>query len=193
MSGRLSISVGQHSDKGRKPTNQDFHGVYIRAEPLLSSKGICIVLADGISSSGVSQLASESAVKSFLEDYYCTSEAWSVRMSGERVLSATNSWLYAQTRRSEYRYDHDKGYVCTFSAMVLKTSTAHLFHAGDARIYRLERAHLQQLTEDHRLRISDETSYLSRALGASERLELDYRAIPVEPGDLFVFATDGVY
>jgi len=193
MSGRLSISVGQHSDKGRKPTNQDFHGVYIPAEPLLSSKGICIVLADGISSSGVSQLASESAVKSFLEDYYCTSEAWSVRMSGERVLSATNSWLYAQTRRSEYRYDHDKGYVCTFSAMVLKSSTAHLFHAGDARIYRLERAHLQQLTEDHRLRISDETSYLSRALGASERLELDYRAIPVEPGDLFVFATDGVY
>jgi serine/threonine protein phosphatase PrpC/predicted Ser/Thr protein kinase len=189
----LRISVGQCSDKGRKPTNQDFHGVYIPDEPLLGSKGICVAVADGISSSGVSQVASESAVKSFLEDYYCTSDAWSVRTSGERVLSATNSWLYSQTRRSQFRYDQDKGYVCTFSGLVLKSGTAHLFHAGDTRIYRLEGERLEQLTEDHRLRISDETSYLSRALGVSERLELDYRAVPVERGDLFVLATDGVY
>jgi serine/threonine protein phosphatase PrpC/predicted Ser/Thr protein kinase len=193
VSGRLTISVGQFSEKGRKETNQDFHGACIPPDPLLSSKGICVVLADGISSSGVSQVASESAVKAFLEDYYCTSEAWSVRTSGERVLSATNSWLYSQTRRSQFRYDQEKGYVCTFSGMVLKSRTAHLFHAGDARIYRLEGTRLEQLTEDHRLRISDETSYLSRALGVSERLELDYRAVPVERGDLFVFATDGVY
>jgi serine/threonine protein phosphatase PrpC len=193
LTGQLTISVGQHSDRGRKPTNQDFHGVYVPHEPLLSSKGISIVLADGISSSDVSQVASESAVKSFLEDYYCTSEAWSVRTAGERVLSATNSWLYSQTRRSQFRYDQEKGYVCTFSGMVLKSRTAHLWHAGDARIYRLAGAHLEQLTEDHRLRISDETTYLSRALGVSERLEIDYRALPVERGDLFVFATDGVH
>ena len=105
MSGRLRISIGQASDKGRKATNQDFHGAYVPDEPLLSSKGICIVVADGISTSGVSEVASESAVKAFLEDYYCTSEAWSVRTSGERVLGATNSWLYSQTRRSQFRYD----------------------------------------------------------------------------------------
>src|SRR5690242_4915291 len=180
MSGRLTVSLGQHSDKGRKPANQDFHGACTPDEPLLGSKGICVALADGISSSGVSQVASESAVKAFLEDYYCTSEAWSVRTSGERVLHATNSWLYSQTRRSQFRYDQDQGYVCTFSGMVLKSSTAHLFHAGDSRIYRREGASLEQLTEDHRLVVSDDAAYLSRALGVSERLELDYRAVPVE-------------
>ncbi|MEP6653667.1 MAG: bifunctional protein-serine/threonine kinase/phosphatase [Myxococcales bacterium] len=190
----MKVSVGQSSQKGRKAAaNQDFHGVYVPDEPLLSSKGICIALADGISSSAVSQIASESAVKVFLEDYYCTSEAWSVRTSGDRVLAAINSWLYSQTRHSQFRYEQDKGYVCTFSGMVLKSRTGHLFHAGDARIYRLEGAHLEQLTDDHRLRISDETSYLSRALGINERVDVDYREIPVEPGDLFVFATDGVY
>jgi serine/threonine protein phosphatase PrpC/predicted Ser/Thr protein kinase len=193
MARRLAISIGQHSDRGRKETNQDFHGACIPAEPLLSSKGICIALADGISSSGVSQVASESAVKAFLEDYYCTSEAWSVRTSGERVLQATNSWLYSQTRRSQFRYEQERGYVCTFSGMVLKSCTAHLFHAGDARISRLEGAHLEQLTEDHRLRIADEATYLSRALGISERLELDYSTVPVERGDVFVFTTDGVH
>src|SRR6266849_39515 len=125
MPRELKISVGQYSDKGRKETNQDFHGVLIPSEPLLSLKGIAIVLADGISSSNVSQVASESAVKSFLTDYYCTSESWSVRTSAQRVIAATNSWLHAETRRSQYRYDKDKGYVCTFSAMVIKSTTAH--------------------------------------------------------------------
>ena len=75
----LTISVGQFSDQGRKDTNQDFHGVLIPDEPLLGLKGIAVVLADGISSSSVSRIAAESAVKSFLTDYYCTSESWSVK------------------------------------------------------------------------------------------------------------------
>ena len=54
MPGQLAISIGQHSDKGRKDTNQDFHGALIPEEPLLSLKGIAIVLADGISTSEVS-------------------------------------------------------------------------------------------------------------------------------------------
>ena len=57
MPRELQISVGQHSDKGRKQTNQDFHGALIPTEPLLSLKGIAVVLADGISSSSVSQVA----------------------------------------------------------------------------------------------------------------------------------------
>src|SRR5271167_4924682 len=127
MSRELQISVGQHSDKGRKPVNQDFHGVLIPQEPLLGLKGIAVVLADGISSSNVSHVAAESAAKSFLTDYYCTSDSWSVKTSAERVLAATNSWLHAQTRRSQYAYeDKDKGYVCTLSAIVIKSSTAHL-------------------------------------------------------------------
>ena len=193
MPGTLKISVGQHSDKGRKLVNQDFHGVLLPKEPLLSLKGIAIVLADGISSSNVSQIASESAVKSFLTDYYCTSESWSVKTSAQRVIAATNSWLHAQTRRSQHPYDKDKGYVCTFSAMIIKSSIAHIFHIGDSRIYRVAGEALEQLTEDHRVAISSEQSYLSRALGANPQIEIDYRMLKVESGDVFLLATDGVY
>src|SRR5215212_8143275 len=193
MPRELQISVGQYSDKGRKQTNQDFHGALIPSEPLLSLKGIAIVLADGISSSNVSHVASESAVKSFLTDYYCTSESWSVKTSAQRVLAATNSWLHSQTRRSQYSYDRDKGYVCTLSAIVIKSTTAHIFHVGDSRIYRLSGNALEQLTEDHRLVVSSEQNYLSRALGINPQIEIDYQAIQIEQGDLFLLATDGVY
>jgi serine/threonine protein phosphatase PrpC/ribosomal protein L39E/predicted Ser/Thr protein kinase len=193
MPGRLQISIGQCSDKGRKETNQDFHGVYIPKEPQLSSKGIAIAVADGISSSDVSHIASQAAVAGFLEDYFCTSEAWSVKKSVQRVLMASNSWLHAQTRQSRYCYDKDRGYVCTLSAMVIKSTTAHIFHVGDTRIYRLRGHDLEQLTHDHRLWVSQDKSYLSRALGIDSHLEIDYQALPVATGDIFLLATDGVY
>ncbi|RFA26782.1 protein kinase [Alkalilimnicola ehrlichii] len=193
MSSSLTVSIGQYSDKGRKETNQDFHGAYIPEQPQLTTKGVAIALADGISSSTVSHIASEVAVSSFLADYFCTSEAWSVQKSAQRVLTATNSWLHAQTRRSQYRYDKDRGYVCTLSALVVKSNTAHLFHAGDARIYRLRGGDLEQLTNDHRLWVAEDKSYLSRAVGVSPQLEIDYLTTPIEAGDVFLLATDGVY
>ena len=193
MSSALTISIGQYSDKGRKDTNQDFHGVMVPDEPQLSSKGIAIALADGISSSSVSQVASQFAVTGFLEDYYCTSEAWSVKTSAERVLAATNAWLYSQTQQSQWRYDKDRGYVCTLSAMVIKSTTAYVFHAGDTRIYRLRGNALEQLTRDHRVQVSQDQSYLARALGINQHLEIDFQTQEVEVGDMFVLATDGVY
>ncbi|SEG81185.1 bifunctional protein-serine/threonine kinase/phosphatase [Marinobacterium lutimaris] len=193
MSNSLRLSIGQFSDKGRKQQNQDFHGVLVPEEPQLTLKGAALAIADGISSSPVSQIASAAAVKTFLDDYFCTSDAWTVKTAAARVIQASNSWLCSQTRRSEYRYERDRGYVCTFSALVLKSTTAHLFHAGDSRIYRARGNGLEQLTKDHRLWVSQEESYLSRALGIEDHLELDYEALPLAVGDTFLLATDGVY
>ena len=194
MTNSLSIDIAQVSEKGRKEINQDFHAVLIPQEPQLSSKGIAIALADGISSSAVSQEASEAAVTSFLNDYFSTSEMWSVKTSAIRVLTAINSWLYTQSHRSQIsRYDKDKGYVCTFSAMVFKSTTAHILHVGDSRIYRVHNNALEQLTKDHRLWISEDKSYLSRGLGIEEHLDIDYQSFKVNVGDVFMLATDGIY
>ena len=173
--------------------NQDFHGALIPEEPVLSTKGIALAVADGISSSGVSGVASASAVRSFLADYYCTSEAWSVKTSAQRVIAAANSWLHAETRRSQYAFDRDKGYVCTLSAMVLKSGTAHIFHVGDGRICRVAGRSLEQITGDHRVALSSEQCYLGRALGISPHVEIDYHVVRIEPGDVFVLTTDGVH
>ncbi|MFQ3789321.1 protein kinase domain-containing protein [Halomonas sp. A29] len=193
MTSRLRVALGQCSEPGRKPVNQDFHGAYVPHEPQLSAKGIVVALADGISTSSVSQVASEAAVKGFIEDYYCTAESWTVKKSAQRVLMATNSWLHGQTRRSEFRWDKDRGYVCTFTALVLKSATAHVFHVGDARLYRSVSGGLEPLTHEHRAWLSADKSCLSRAMGVSEQLEIDYQALPIAAGDLFLLMTDGVY
>jgi serine/threonine protein phosphatase PrpC len=193
MEGYLRVSVGQHSAAGCKPSNQDFHGVHIPEAVELQSKGIAMALADGISSSDVAHIASETAVKSFLQDYFCTSAAWSVKKSGDRVIAATNAWLASQTNRSWARYDKDRGYVCTFTGMVVKSARAHFFHVGDSRAYRVQGRGMEQLTRDHRHWISPDKSYLGRALGVNDQVEIDYHAVPVVPGDTFVLVTDGIH
>jgi serine/threonine protein phosphatase PrpC/predicted Ser/Thr protein kinase len=189
----LKVSIGQCSDKGRKDSNQDFHGSYIPKNSLLSIKGIAIAMADGISSSEFSHIASETAVKTFIDDYYCTSEAWTVKNSVERVLKSVNSWLYSQTMKGPGRYDKDKGYVTTLSAVVIKNHSAHIFHIGDTRVYRLNNNGLEQLTNDHRLWASEGNSYLSRALGIDDQYNVDHQSVTIKKDDLFILCTDGIH
>ena len=193
MTTSLRVTLGQASLAGAHDINQDFHGALLPAGHLLASKGIVLAIADGISSSAVSQVASQTAVGSFLDDYYATSEAWSVRRAAERVLGAVNSWLHAQTQASDARFEKDRGHVCTFSALILKGRELHLVHVGDSRIYRLHAQALEQLTEDHRVRLSSAESYLGRALGTGPHVEIDYRSWEAESGEIYLLATDGAY
>ena len=197
MTDRLSISLGQYSCAGAKPANQDFHGTIQPEPPLLATKGIAIAIADGISTSAQGAVAAETAVKSFLSDYYATSEGWSVRTSAERVIAATNGWMHARNVRDLGRTPDDaereRGLITTFSAMVLKSRLAHLFHIGDARIARISDGRLAPLTSAHRVNLGGGESYLARAMGMNRHVEIDYARVPVEPGDLFVLTTDGVH
>ena len=193
---RLQVSLGQHSLAGPGPAgspNQDCHGALLPTGHVLASKGIALAVADGISSSRVSQEASQTAVAAFLADYYATSDAWSVRRAAQRVISATNAWLHGQTMRSDARFDKDRGHVCTFSALILKGHELHLLHVGDARLYRLHAHALEQLSDDHRVHISSTETYLGRALGAGPQVEIDYRHWDAEPGEVYLLATDGAY
>lgn len=193
MTATLEVSVGQYSDKGLKTVNQDFHGLLIPDNHQRTTKGVAVAIADGISSSNVSQVASESAVTGFLSDYFSTPDTWTVKQSAQRVLRATNAWLHAQTRQSQYRYDHDRGYVCTLSVLVLKSTTAHVFNVGDSRVYRLQNRTLAQLTTDHRLWLSRTESCLTRAMGMEHRLDIDYQQTSVRVGDVFLLTTDGIH
>lgn len=191
--GALRIGLGQHSEAGRKPPNQDFHGAALPQGAALRSKGVAVALADGIGSSPVSQFAAAAAVRAFLDDYYATAESWTVRRAAQRVIEATNAWLHAQTLAGEGRADRDRGHVCTFSALVFKGREAHLFHVGDARVCRVHARALEPLSVDHRAPRDDGRPLLARALGLAPRVEIDHAHWPVEVGELYLLATDGAW
>lgn len=186
----LKATIGFATDKGTKDDNEDFVGAIIPNEPQLTHKGIAAAIADGMSGSDAGKLASQSCVASFFSDYFSTPDSWSVIHSGQQVLSATNSWLYSQ---GQIRYQSTKGMVSTLSIIVLKSTTAHLFHIGDSRIYRLRKGNLEQITRDHRIWVSHDKNYLNRAMGIEPKLEVDYKSFPLEQDDLFLMTTDGIH
>ena len=190
MSSTLKISSGQHSDAGIKDSNDDACGVRVPDASLLNTKGIAAVIADGMSGSEAGKQAAEACVRGFLTDYFTTPETWSTETAGEKILSALNRWLYAQGHR---HYESTRAMVTTLSVLVIKSATAHLFHVGDTRIYRMRQGKLECLTNDHRVHISEDKNYLSRAMGIELHMEIDYRSLPVEVDDIYLLTTDGVH
>ena len=195
MSKNLTVKIGQSSIAGIKPENEDFLGSYIpssKTEDLaqLESKGITVAIADGMSGSDGGKEASQVCVSQFLSDYYGTPESWTVKQAATKILTALNTWLYSQ---GQQKYGTAKGMVTTFSAVVIKSQTAHLFHVGDSRIYRLRGGDLVQMTRDHRVWITNDRDYLSRAMGIDTHLEIDYRASTVQEGDIYLLTTDGIH
>jgi serine/threonine protein phosphatase PrpC len=190
MPNQLSITTGQHSEAGRKAKNQDAYGVFAPQEPLLTTKGIAAVIADGVSSSEAGDKASDYSVKGFLNDYFSTPESWTVKTAAQKILTALNRWLYGQ---GYHLYGTNKGLVTTLSVLVIKSTTAHIFHVGDTRIYRLRNNELTCLTTDHHVKISKDKEYLSRAMGIELHIEIDYGDSAVEAGDHFIFTTDGIH
>lgn len=185
----LQINVGQYSEKGQKSQNEDACGVRVPEGASLINKGAAIVIADGVSSAANGRQASEACVNGFLSDYFSTADSWTVKTSGRKVLGALNRWLYGQGQG----LGSGQGMLTTFSALVLKSTTVHLFHVGDSRIYRLRNGDLELLTRDHQSWGSAEQAFLSRAMGADVHVEIDYRSEPLEVGDVFLLTTDGVH
>lgn len=184
---KLCVSLGQASSKGRKLVNQDFHGALIPVGAALDLKGITVALADGISTSQVSDIAAETAVKALLTDYYATPDSWTVQTAVSTVINATNSWLYAQTANTGSGHV-DHGYVSTLAAVILKSREAHLFHIGDSRIWRVCDGALEPLTQDHQ-----SMGLLSAAMGARHAVEISHKTLSLSQGDVFLLTTDGVH
>ncbi|MBI3772108.1 MAG: bifunctional protein-serine/threonine kinase/phosphatase [Gammaproteobacteria bacterium] len=190
MSSALTISAAQYSEKGIKKYNEDACGIRVPEGSLLTTKGIAVAIADGVSSAEAGREAAEACIKGFFSDYYSTPESWTVKNSGQKVLGALNRWLYGQGQSS---FSSGQGMLTTFSAIIFKSTTAHLFHVGDSRIWRLRGGELQCLTRDHQTWASSEKAFLCRAMGADISIEIDYRSLPVENDDLYLLTTDGVH
>jgi serine/threonine protein phosphatase PrpC len=190
MSTGPAVTIGQHSLAGRKARNDDSYGVLVPEPALLETKGIAMAIADGMSSSEAAKVASETCVHSFLDDYYSTHPSWTVKTSVQRVLTAINRWLHGQ---SEANYASDRGMVCTFTALVLKSAVGHVFHVGDSRVYLMRGETIELLTNDHRVRVARDQEYLSRAVGIAPDLQVDHKTVSIEAGDILIFTTDGVH
>ncbi|MGK0290406.1 MAG: serine/threonine protein phosphatase PrpC/predicted Ser/Thr protein kinase [bacterium] len=189
FSHQVTHQIGQYSTKGRKKSNQDCVSYLIPEEEQTSFlKGTVGVISDGISTSNISQEASQICVEQLIQKYFSTALTIPVALSVQQVIQQLNSNFY-QRNMDQPEYNM---YSATLSVIVVKSNYAHIFHVGDSRIYLLRNGILTQVTQDHCQKRGNDT-FLERAIGLEAHVIIDYQKIEVTSGDIFFLATDGVY
>ncbi len=186
----LQLKMGHATAAVPGKGNEDFHGIVTpREEPEAQIRGIAVAIADGVSGNGGGRLASETAVKSLLRDYYAAPVTWSITRALDKLLRSINDWLLSENaRHPEY-----EGMVTTLTMIVFKGNYYHMAHVGDTRVYRQRGDVFKQLTTDHTWERGDMRHVLKRAVGLDSHLVADYTEGELIPGDIFLMASDGIW
>ncbi|MHB0990103.1 MAG: protein kinase domain-containing protein [Burkholderiales bacterium] len=185
----LQLSVGYLSAAGPRERNEDFCGYVEPQGTQLRDKGLLAALADGVSGGAAGREAAEFCVRGLLADYYATPDTWTVPHALDKVLIAINRWLNAQAPGNRDL----GGMSCTLSALVFRGSRYYTAHVGDSRIYRLRGEQFVQLTTDHVWARPNMHHVLTRAMGLDRQVTIDFGEGELQPGDLFMLVSDGVW
>ena len=189
-----TLSVSAYSTAGVKAINQDAYAFHVSDNPNQSS---VFVIADGVSSSTVSQIASDFATRQFIRLFNMAPEQWSVKTRAETIIKEINALLYTRTQKSPFCYTPEKGYVCTFTVAVVTGNRVDVFHVGDCQIQVLSKNAQSPilLTKPHRQVSESEPSqsYLTKALGVKANIDIDHTTLTLNSSSTLSISSDGVY
>jgi serine/threonine protein kinase/serine/threonine protein phosphatase PrpC len=185
---KLVLDIGIISEIGLRQKNEDFADA-VSSSIVTEHMGYAVAIADGMGSHKGGREAAEIVVRGFIEGYYDKAKSWDIRRSAFSVLESLNSWIYSMRHSSR----DFSGMGCTFTGLIFRGRSAHLFHCGDSRLYRYGHNRLSRLTLDHTLDKPEQTHILYRAIGLEPSLRLDYENYPIEIHDRFLLCTDGIH
>jgi serine/threonine protein phosphatase PrpC len=186
---QLSVAAGYSTERGPRPDNQDYCAVIDGSLTQRAHHGMVAAIADGVGGAKGGRVAAETVVRGFLDGYLGQSELLSVQKKSARALEAMNRWVHAVGRSNSDL----QGMACTLTALILRGRQAHIVHVGDSRLYRLRHNRLDRLTTDHTFDEWGMQGVLRRAIGASDSLQIDYLAEPVQVHDRYLLCTDGIH
>lgn len=201
----LEAVIGGTSKSGHKPKNQDAFAA-LQPDPIeCEAKGIAIAIADGVSSASHAAQAAQLSVTQFIQEYYATAASWSTEKSAAKVLKSLNQWLFTQgSKTNENNVEDERNtqqWLSTFTALIIKSCRAYIFHVGDTRVAKYSRQEFSAsegdeytiVTRDHSQNHGLGGSILTRALGADSHLKVDQYQLAINAGDIFILTSDGVH
>jgi PPM family protein phosphatase len=204
--GTFDLAVGMLSDVGCVRELNEDSGTYIRPDDpeLLRSKGLLIVVADGMGGHSAGEVASGLAVEVITRAYF--EDGGDPRSALENAFHKANSAIHKASEKDASR--NGMGTTCT--ALVLQNGTAISAHVGDSRLYLVREGSIYLMTEDHsavmemvkaglitleQARHHPEKNVILRAMGSHPEVDVTtwQEPFPVRAGDRFLLCSDGLY
>lgn len=171
---------------------------------LVSPERGLFVVADGMGGHVGGQVASTLAIQ--IVDEFITPAQLETFQPDYLLLQAlekANTEIYSRGKQEQYY-----GMGTTVTAALFHGEQVYVAHIGDSRAYLLRDKELTLLTQDHSLvnelfqsgsltleeaQNHPQRHVLTRALGTEEKPQIDIFSTAVQPGDLLVLCTDGLY
>jgi protein phosphatase len=196
----VQLSVAARTDVGRiRAGNED--SLYADAT---QGRGLFIV-ADGMGGHAAGEVASSMAVQIVARELQAVpaSDAPDASERMGEALRLANRVIYERTMRESEK----QGMGTTASVLLLSDAGYLIGQVGDSRIYLLRDGALRQLTKDHsyvqeqidagyltpeQARYHPYSNVITRCVGANEAAEADIFAGQLQPGDVFLVASDGL-
>ncbi|MBT8495685.1 MAG: protein phosphatase 2C domain-containing protein [Deltaproteobacteria bacterium] len=159
------------------------------------------LVCDGMGGHASGQVASEMAIRTVVEVMLGGSTPAPGKEPLVAALELANQAILSRASRDP----ECKGMGTTAVGIRAENDLVHICHIGDSRCYLLRGGRLQQVTEDHSLqnlykrkpemagRLGPaHSNVIVRAIGLEPTIEVDYRTMAMEHGDLFLLCSDGL-
>ncbi len=194
----MSIEVASCTDKGLvREVNED-------SVATLPEFGL-VILADGMGGYNAGDVASQLAVETIatrLMQYFHSQDP---ELSAVPAVAAANDAIFESVEQQPRL----EGMATTVVLGMFHDGQVRYGHVGDSRIYRFRNGLLERLTKDHSLvqELVDQgifgsveeaqaagvgNNILTRGLGVDPEVEIDEGSEVVQPGDLYLFCSDGL-
>lgn len=187
------------TDIGRKrKLNQDY--VFTSEQPVGNLPNVFIV-ADGMGGHNAGDYASRYTVETMIGEIAASREENPVRIL-EKAIQAANDHI----RNKAGQDPHLTGMGTTVVAATCKDRILHVANVGDSRLY-VVGEQMKQITRDHSLveemvrlgglgreeaRNHPDKNIITRAIGASETVEVDFFTVSLAEGDIVLMCSDGL-
>ena len=193
------LTIFSKTDIGRKRSlNQD--RVYTCSVPIGNLPNLFIV-ADGMGGHKAGDYASAYTVKAIEREVMLNESTEPVKIIREAV-SCANSEIY---EKSANEIDYS-GMGTTVVVATIVESILYVANVGDSRLYIIDDG-IQQITKDHSLveemirmgeieresaRLHPKKNIITRAIGASEDVDIDFFEVGLKDSDIILMCTDGL-
>jgi protein phosphatase len=203
----LDLVFGQATDPGKTRTNnEDAMGIFIPdSRQQARSHGYLFAVADGVGGLDLGEIASSTAV-SVLTDEFAKAQPGAMLISLlPQLVQHANAAIHDRTLAPEFR---GKKMSTTVVACALRHDQAVISHVGDSRCYLVRKGIAKQVTHDHtwaneqkkmglakegEISPSGSRHVLMRSLGPEMFVLPDTIALTLQPGDVLVLCSDGLY
>ena len=183
----------------RRKLNQDY--VYTSEHPVGNLPNLFIV-ADGMGGHNAGDYASKVTVETIVEKVGNSSETECTCIL-EEAIQAANTLIRAKACESSDL----EGMGTTVVAAACRGDRLFVANVGDSRLYVSNGGEIRQITRDHswveemvrrgnlgreEARIHPGRNIITRAIGAEDKVKVDYFMVQLKEGDLVLMCTDGL-